>query len=65
MDKLRKMTERLTFGEIAGKLGMSTSAVQMACNRNGISGKQRNRNLRGVAAMAKDKPKPDPFGAPR
>lgn len=49
LEKLRKLTERLTFAEIAREYGLSTSAIQMACNRNGIEGKQRNRNIRGAA----------------
>lgn len=65
LEELRRLTERLTFGEIAGIYGLSTSAIQMACNRNGISGKQRNRDLRGAAALSADKPQRDPFGRAR
>lgn len=71
LNALERLTKKHTFGEIAEFYGLSRSAIQMACNRNGISGKQRNRDRRGVAdpdfreriqEKEMDKPKPDPFG---
>lgn len=70
LDKLEELTETMTFAEIAKMYGMKTSAIQMACNRHGIHGKQRNKELIGAAAPGyqramsekkRDIPKEDPF----
>lgn len=68
--RLEKLTETMSFSEIAEKYGMKKSAIQMACNRGGVKGKQRNRKYSGSAdaeyrRMLKekrlDKAQPDPF----